>query len=172
MQALFTVAFGVGLGYTIITTILGNFFDIGDTDVSTSFNPLRPAPISAFLIVFGGFGILLYERFGIIVVVLVSAFFGFLISYLIIRFVIMPLHRAQNTSTIERQNLIGIKAIVNEKILQDSFGKISYHVNGSSFSSPAKSENGDEIPLGTDVEIVSIESNTYFVKAIPNQNID
>lgn len=167
MQALFTIAFGVGMGYTIISLILGNLLDMGDLDGSYS-SPLRPAPIAAFLIVFGGVGLIFYETLGLFMVLIISASLGLIISYILIRFVLMPLHRAQNTSTIEKQSLIGLMATVNEKILLNGFGKIAYHVNGSNISSPAKSETGEEIMVGTKVEIVSIDRNTYYVRKVQN----
>ncbi|MCL1996748.1 MAG: hypothetical protein FWG63_11125 [Defluviitaleaceae bacterium] len=163
MQTLFTVAFGVGLGYTVISLVLGNLLDMGDFD-NSAFSPLRPAPISAFLVVFGGVGMLFYESLGFTMVLIISAFLGVVISYLVIRFVLMPLHRAQNTSTVDRQSLVGHHAVVQVKIPQNGFGKISLNVNGSNVSSPAKSEDSNEISTGTTVEIVSIERNIYFVK--------
>ena len=165
MQTLFTIAFGVGLGYTVISLVLGNLLDMGDLD-NSAFSPLRPAPISAFLIVFGGVGLLFYETLGFSMVLIISAALGLVISYGVIRFVLMPLQRAQSTSTVDRYELVGYSAVVREKIPQDGYGKISLNVNGSNFSSPAKSENGEEINTGTNVEIVSIENNTYFVKIV------
>ena len=164
MQTLFTVAFGVGMGYTVISLILGNLLDMGDLD-NSAFSPLRPAPISAFLVVFGGVGMVFYEPLGFTMVLVISVLLGVVISYLITSFVLMPLHRAQNTSTVDRQSLIGHHAVVQVKIPENGFGKISSNVNGSNVSSPAKSEDGSEIPTGTTVEIVSIERNIYFVKS-------
>ena len=163
MQALFTIAFGVGMGYTIIAIMLGNILDMGDFE-GGNFIPLRPAPISAFLIVFGGTGMIFYEQLGFIAVLAISLVFGTVVSLLLIRFVLMPLHRAQSTSTVAKQDLIGTTAIVSKKIIQDSFGKIVYHVNGSNVSSPAKSQTGAEIATGATVEIISIDNHTYIVK--------
>ncbi|MCL1934857.1 MAG: NfeD family protein [Defluviitaleaceae bacterium] len=167
MQALFNIAFGVGMGYTIISLLIGNFLSDCDFSTGNSFVPfLRPAPICAFLIVFGGSGIILYRDMGFAFTVIISLLLALAISYCIIKFILMPLHKAQNTSTINKQELIGKTAVVTSKIFENSFGKISYNVNGNNFSSPAKSENEKEIQQGSNVEIVSIKNHTYFVKQL------
>lgn len=168
MQLLFTVCLGVGIGYTIISFILGNLFNVGDVsgdiDTGSSVSFFKPTSIAAFLTVFGGMGLVFLNSFNFITVVSLSSIFGIFVAYLLHRFVLIPLHNAQNTSTVEKQSLIGSTAKISQKVLQGGFGKITYHVNGSTFSSPAKSEDGNEIPLGTTVEIIYIEKNTYYVK--------
>jgi membrane protein implicated in regulation of membrane protease activity len=165
-QSIFLICFGVGAAYTVLSFLMGNLLDLGDcgeAEIGTA-SFLRPAPIAAFLTVFGGVGLTLYWRFGFIIALAGAIVVGILVAYALIKFILMPLHRAQNTSTVEKQSLIGQIATVNEKIFKDGFGKISYHVNGSTFSSPAKSEDGEEISKGTNVEIVYIEKNTYHVR--------
>lgn len=167
MESVFFITFGVGIGYVVLSFALGNLLDLGDFEGgegSGAFGFLRPAPISAFLIVFGGIGLLFYDRFGFFVALGIAIVAGLCISYFLVKFILMPLHKAQNTSTIEKEQFIGHAATVSSKILKEGFGKISFHVNGSNFTSPAKCVSGDEIPTGKLVEIVYIENNTYFVK--------
>jgi len=167
MEFLFTVCLGVGVGYTIISFLMGNLLSIGDfsgdTNVGTV-SPLRPAPIAAFLTVFGGMGLIFSDSFGSIIAIIVASMLGVLTSFIIHRFILIPLHRAQNTSTVEQQSLIGHVATVSEKIFEGGYGKITYYVNGNTLSAPAKSESGGEISTGTHVEILHIEENTYYVK--------
>ena len=165
MQSIFTITFGVGLGYTVISLLLGNLLDMGDFE-GGNFIPLRPAPIAAFLSVFGGTGMIFYEHFGFVIVLSIAGLIGFSVSFLLIRLVLIPLGRAQSTSTVSQEELIGITAVVNQKIMENSFGKIAYHVNGSNISSPAKSLDGNEIPVGEKVEIVSIDKNVYYVQIV------
>lgn len=168
MQLLFSVCLGVGVGYTILSFILGNLFSIGDFsgdfEMGSNISPIKPAPIAAFLTVFGGVGLIFINTFKFITVLSIASTLGVLVGYLIYRFILIPLHKAQNTSTVEKQSLIGHEATVTNKILQGSYGKITYHVNGSTLSSPAKSEDGNEISVGTTVEIIYIEHNTYYVR--------
>jgi membrane protein implicated in regulation of membrane protease activity len=65
---------------------------------------------------------------------------------------------------VEVQELIGHTARVSEKIFQGGYGQIIYNVNGSTYNSPAKAEDGGEIESNTAVEIVYIQDSTYYVK--------
>lgn len=167
MQFIFTVCLGVGVGYTVISFMLGNLLSLGDFggDADVSVSPMRPAPIAAFLTVFGGTGLIFVESSNYIVAVSTASILGILTAFVIYRFILIPLHKAQNTSTVEKQSLIGHIATVTEKIFEGQYGKITYYVNGNTLSSPAKSEDGDEIAVGTSVEIMHIEKNTYYVKS-------
>ncbi|MDR2899529.1 MAG: hypothetical protein LBU94_04375 [Clostridiales bacterium] len=179
MLLLFKVCFGVGIGYTVLAFLLGeviHFGDFGGSDGDLDFDldshvpgdagsisPLKPACIAAFITVFGGCGILFLPRFGGLLAVMMASLLGAIVAFLIFRFIIVPLNRAQNTSAVEKQSLIGSNAVVTERIPQGHFGKITYFVNGNTYSAPAKSEDGNEIARNSNVEITHIEKNTYFV---------
>lgn len=189
MLLLFKICFGVGIGYTVLAFLLGEVLDLGDfgseidadfdldfdldIDIDTDFDistgsgpgvsPLKPACIAAFITVFGGSGILLLPHFSHLLTVFLAGLLGLMVAFLLYRFIIVPLHKAQNTSAVEKQSLIGSNAKVTEKIPQGQFGKITYYVNGNTYSAPAKSSDGNEIPRNTDVQIVHIDRNTYFV---------
>ena len=169
MNIFFWVAFGVGVGYTVIAFLMGSFLDVADletdVDFSGSVSPLKPSVIAAFVTVLGGSGLLL-QMTGLTAFYALPAagLCGAFVAYLMYRFVVVPLSRAQNTSAVEIQSLIGHTATVTEKIFQGGYGQIAYAENGNSYNSPAKSFDGNEIPRGSDVEIMSIEDNTYFVR--------
>ena len=165
METVFTVLLGVGVGYTVIGLLLGEIIGHGDTDV-TSLSPFKPAVIAAFITVFGGAGLLLLRVVPVGTAVPLSGLISTAVAYALYRLVIVPLSRAQNTTAIERQSLIGHIANVTEKIPQGQYGKITYVVNDSTYTAPARSMDGDEIVRNTPVEIVSIENNTYFVRSI------
>ena len=202
MLLLFQVCFGVGVGYAVISFFLGELlpaigfdsgadldadFDFGvdfdsgfdvdtDADFSTAggntVTPLKPVCIAAFICVFGGSGIIFLPRFGPVLALMMAATAGLLIAWMLFKFLLVPLHNAQNTSTVEKQSLIGSRAVVTEKIPQGQFGKITYYVNGNIYSAPAKSESGNEIGRNANVEITHIERNTYFVsEAIATKHI-
>jgi membrane protein implicated in regulation of membrane protease activity len=90
-----------------------------------SVSPLKPACIAAFITVFGGAGMLALPVFGSLFSLMLSSLLGLIVAFLIYRFVIVPLHKAQNTSAVEKQSLIGQNATVTEKIPQGQFGKIT-----------------------------------------------
>jgi len=161
---MYLIFFGVGAGFVIISFLLGA---IADSD-SGPLAIFQPKLIAVFLTVTGGIGMLLSARlentFSGPIVFTISVFSGLAIAALINRLVIIPLHRAQNTSAHDKQATIGTWAKVISPIPQGGYGKISYNISGSTVTSPAKSEDGGEIKNGESVAIVYIEGNTYFVK--------
>lgn len=166
---LFYVCFGVGIVYTIISFLLGQLFDFFDFDgnfeMGSNISPLKPAIIASFVTVFGGVGIILMRKnISFFSSLSFATIIAFIIAFIIYRYIIVNLYKAQNTSAVERQKLIGSKAKVTLTIRQGGYGKITYFVNGNTYNSPAKAENGGEIIVGKEVEIVYISKNTYFVK--------
>ncbi|MCL2616393.1 MAG: NfeD family protein [Defluviitaleaceae bacterium] len=161
LNLVFFVCFGVGVGFVVISFLIG---EIGGESFSAGASFLTPSVIASFLMVFGGVGLIAQHRTVEVVAIGVSALAALAVSYLFFRFVIIPLRRAQNTSTVEKQSLIGRDATVVEFIPQGRFGKIALSVNGSKLSGPAKSEDGNEIARNQTVEIVYIDKNTYHVR--------
>lgn len=166
---LFWACFGVGVMYTVISFCLGQLFDFldfdGNVELGSNISPLKPIVIAAFITVFGGAGIILMKSNLSFIISLAIAFsIASTISYIIYRFIIINLYKAQNTSAIEIQKLIGHKAKVTLAIPKDGYGKITYIVNGNTYNSPAKSDDGNEINTGKSVKIVYINNNTYYVK--------
>jgi membrane protein implicated in regulation of membrane protease activity len=161
------VCFGVGVGYTVIAFLLGealDAFNFGSDFGTGSLGFLKPAVIAAFITVFGGTGLLLLRFSDTFWVLSLAATLAAAVAYVLYRFVIIPLNKAQNTSAVEIQSLIGHKAKVSEKIFQGGFGQISYSVNASIYNSPAKAEDGGEINRGEPVEIIYIQDSVYYVR--------
>lgn len=161
---MYFVFFGVGVGFIVISFLLGGFTDTE----GGSFTFLKPILIAVFLTVAGGLGLLLTPRFygsvGSVIVLAISILGGFLIATLLNFFIIKPLYRSQNTSTFYKQDTIGHIATVTSRIPPGGYGKISFTISGSVVTSPAKSEDGGEINGGESVEITQIEGSTCFVK--------
>ncbi|MDR3239672.1 MAG: hypothetical protein LBT44_06245 [Clostridiales bacterium] len=163
------ICFGVGTGYAIISFLLGEIIHIFDFDAEIDLfgglvSPFKPSVIAAFVTVFGGVGLILSGRLGIFTALGLAALSGMAVSFLMYRYIIVPLYRAQNTSAIEKQGFIGLPAKVTERIPQGQYGKITYYANGNTYSAPAKSQDGSEIGRNEPVVIVCIEKNTYYVE--------
>ena len=164
MNVFFFICLGVGAGFVVISALLGQIGGLVDID-GAAVSPFKPILIAFFLTVFGGLGLIFLPRFPLAwMTVGVAATGGLALSYLIFRFVVVPLHRWQNTSTHERQSIIGVTAKVASHIPQGGYGKITYTYEDKIMSGPAKSEDGNEIPTNTVVEVVYIEKNTYHVR--------
>ncbi len=174
---IFQISFFVGVGLTLISLVFGNLldllhFDTPDIDVDLDgggggilFSPLV---IVIFLTVFGGIGMILSKSstISIGILIIIASGLGITISYIIDRFVIRALKKAQNTSAPEEDELIGLAAKVNETILENGFGEITYFIHGNSFVAPAKSVNSIQIKKGCEVSICWIKEHIFYVTPI------
>ncbi|AOT71027.1 NfeD family protein [Geosporobacter ferrireducens] len=176
MTSFFYILFGVGALYTIVTFLLGQLLDFMDFDADFDdeglFNmhvsPFKPMIIAAFLTSFGGFGLIFQHKkdwhsMQIITAALLAAL---AIAAVLYYFVLVPLHRVQNTSAVEQKNLIGQRAKVTLSIKEKKFGKISYTVGGNIYSAPAKALGDKEFIAGEEVIIIDIQKNVFFVDKI------
>jgi len=176
MVRIFYICFGVGVGFTVLSFVVGQLFDFmgldGITDLELDgdwfgfgISPLKPVVLAAFVIVFGGVGIILTNKeFPLYVTIGISLGCGVLVSALLYRFIIVPLHKAQNTSVVSQQSLIGYVAKVTLGMSQENMGRISYIVHGNTYSAPAKSYQGESLEKGDEVIITDIYNNIFYVK--------
>ncbi|MDR2167033.1 MAG: NfeD family protein [Clostridiales bacterium] len=165
MGTLFFIALGVGAGFVVLTLVLGQAFGAFSIDFDTGgASPFKPIFIALFLTAFGGLGLIFYPWTGPWLAAVIGAVGGFGLTYVILRYILIPLKRWQNTTTHEKQSMVGKTAKVTESILQGGYGKITYTVNDKIVSGPAKSEDGTPIERNTEVDIIYIERNTYFVR--------
>ena len=150
----------VGAGFVVLSLIFGELFELD----GVGFVFLRPKVIALALTVTGGVGLLLAPSMGSYLAFPISAACGLVAGFLLYRFVMVPLLRLQHTSAHYKQSLIGSEATVVLAIPQGGYGKIRYTVNGSIVTSPARTEDGSEIKKDTNVVVVSIKNNAYYVK--------
>ncbi len=174
MLTVFQVCFFVGIGLMLLSLIFGNIFEIIgidgldlDFDIGLGiFIPISPILLIFFVTVFGGVGWLIWYVFpelSVILIVLFALAAGIAMSTLMNLFVIRPLKKAQNTSTPDLEDLMGLPATVTETILENGFGEISYVINGNSYTSPAKGIHGEAFKAGQEVVICWITDYIFYV---------
>lgn len=130
-------------------------------------SPLKPIVVTTFITVFGGIGMICtINGLSQLAAVLVALASGTVAAFLLYRFIITPLYRAQNTSAISQKRLIGALGKVTLPIAGSLFGKISYTMGGNTYSAPARSIDGENIERGIPVVIINIEKNIFYVKRI------
>jgi len=167
---MYVIFFGIGVGFVVLSLLIGALVDIEGGPLAF----LQPKLIAVFLTVTGGVGMILSARwdsfFSAPIVLVISVSIGVVIAGLIHRFIIIPLHKAQNTSAHDKQATIGITAKVISPIPEGGYGKIRYSISGSFVTSPAKCEDGGEVKNGENVDIIYIEGGTYYVRRQVNAN--
>jgi len=140
----------------------------GDTETAElPVSPLKPIIITTFITVFGGVGMICtQDNVPKAMSLITAAASGTAAAFLLHRFVVIPLYRAQNTSAVSQKRLKGALAKVTLPIRDGLFGKINYTVGGNTYSAPARSIDGGDIERGVPVVIINIEKNTFYVKEI------
>lgn len=178
MLTVFQVCFFVGVGLILLSLIFGSFFEaIGIDGLDLDFDvfgvdlflPVNPVLYILFATVFGGVGWILTDSKRVIPMVLVtviSLLIAFTVSGLVNSLVIRPLKKAQNTSTPDSEELVGIRGVVSEIIYENGFGEISYVIHGNSYTAPAKATNNEGIARGQEIAICWIENHVFYVTPI------
>lgn len=193
MAQIYNIIFWVGVIYTVVTFLLGGImglFDLDihiDTHIDTNLDthidiphidlggagptftvfPLKPITIVSFLTVFGGVGII-GSKYNIspVLLFIIAMVSGLTVAFILYKFVVIPLYKAQNTSAVSRKSLIGTKAVVITPIYENGFGTISYVVNGSKCNAPAQHVAKKAIKQGEEVIIYEIKDNVFYVEPL------
>lgn len=129
---------------------------------------LNPIVAVSFLTVFGGMGIMGVNHFkwNSIVIFIVAAASGVIVSALLYNFVAKPIYRSENTSDVPRGALIGTLGEVTTDILSNGFGTIQYTVNSIRFTAPAKHIEESAVKQGEKVVICKIEDNIFYISEV------
>jgi membrane-bound ClpP family serine protease len=192
LEQVYTIVFWVGVIYTVVTFLMGGLLGLVhldghvDTHVDTHFDvqcdthidgpgvsptftifPLKPITIVSFLTVFGGIGMMGTQKgLNTVLLFVMALASGLITGFILYKFVVVPLYKAQNTSAFSRKSLIGTKAKVISAILEDGYGMISYVVNGKRYNAPAQHISKQEIAQGEEVSIYEIKNNTFYVQPL------
>jgi membrane-bound ClpP family serine protease len=192
MEQVYSIVFWVGVIYTVVTFLMGGLLGLAhldghvDTHVDTHLDthidthigghgvsptftvfPLKPITIVSFLTVFGGVGMIgTHNKFNAVLLFIISIAAGFITAFILYRFIVAPLYKAQNTSAFSRKKLIGMQAKVISPILEEGFGTIAYTVNGKKYNAPAQHVGRKSVAQGEEVIIYEINNNTFYVQPI------
>ena len=195
MGYVYTVIFLVGVIYTVVTFLMGGLLGLAhidghfDTHVDAGFHghldthidthidtgasptfavfPIKPITVVTFLTVFGGIGVIgTKEGINPIILPILAALAGLIVSFILYRFIVVPLYKAQNTSAVTQDKLIGLKAMVISPILAEGFGTIAYEVNGRKCNAPAQHVGKKAVAQGEEVIIYEIKNNVFYVEPL------
>jgi membrane-bound ClpP family serine protease len=139
----------------------------GGTSPTFAVFPIKPITVVTFLTVFGGVG-MIGTRNGVNAVILsvLAALAGLFVAFILYRFIVIPLYKAQNTSAVSQDKLIGVKAMVISPILEEGFGTIAYVVNGRKCNAPAQHVGKKAVSQGEEVIIYEIKNNVFYVEPL------
>jgi len=129
---------------------------------------INPLVAVSFLTIFGGLGILGTEYFKwvAVLVFLVSLSSATIVSYLLYRFIAIPLYKSENSTDVSRDDLVSTPAEVISPIIKGGFGEIKYVVNDIRYTGPAMHVDGEPVEQGKRVVIYKFENNVFYVSEI------
>ena len=183
----YLLCFGLGFMFTLISAVMGHFFDAhaGDTDgdigtgghAGAGFDQagmpgisiFSPTVIASFVTAFGAFG-MIFSKIPLTERPLVSAPLALLSGLLIASGVFVVFNKLFNKTQASSEGhvaeLVGATATVITPIPQNGVGEIAYVQGGSRYSAPARSESGAAIPNGMPVTIYRIVGTQFYVVPI------
>ncbi len=183
----YSVCFGVGLLFAIVSAFLGHLFGGHDVDAHAEvgtgghaeagfqdtgmpgLSPFSPTTITAFITAFGGLG-MIFTKIEATKSPWVSAPLALLGALLIAAAVVWlfgtVFHKVDASSESRVATLVGMTATVITPIPANSVGEIAYVQAGSRYTAPARTEGGAAIATGQAVKIVRIVGTQFYVTPI------
>ncbi|HOS73652.1 MAG TPA: NfeD family protein [Verrucomicrobiota bacterium] len=178
----YSVCFGAGLLFAVVSALLGHLFgghDV-DADVGTGghaeagfqdagvpgLSPFSPTTITAFITAFGGLG-MIFARVEATRSPWVSAPLALLGALAIAAGVVWLFgtifHKVDASSESRVATLVGMSATVITPIPAGGVGEIAYVQAGSRYTAPARTESGVPVASGQAVKIVRIVGTQFYV---------
>lgn len=187
---IFSICFGVGFVFTIISAILGHEFgghvdmhvhaDVGHAhtgchaeDTGSSSMPglsfLSPTVIASFLTGVGGFGMVLakIDATKPLWISLPLSVIGGLLIAAAVFFVFNAIFKLiQGSSESHVASLIGKSATIITPIPAGGVGEIAYVQGGTRYTAPARTSAEEPLPQGKTVYIVRIDGTQFYVATV------
>jgi hypothetical protein len=181
----YSICFGVGLLFAIISAFVGHLFGGHDAhvDVGTGghaeagfedtgmpgLSPFSPTTVSSFITAFGACGLIL-SRIEATKSPWISAPLATLGGLLIAGGVVLLFgtifHKTQSSSESKVGLLVGMSGTIITPIPANGVGEIAYVQGGSRYTAPARNERGAPVPSGQTVKIVRIVGSQFYVSPI------
>jgi membrane protein implicated in regulation of membrane protease activity len=182
--------FAFGFFFSLVTVVtghlhfgfgdhdLGNFADVGDTSHAMGgdapaadgghhgVSPFNFATLAAFLAMFGGTGYLVtrFYRMWFVSTLMMAVFAGVAGGSLIYLFLSKVLMRSREDLDPADYEMCGVLGKVTGTIRSGGIGEILFSQEGTRRAAPARSENGDAIPNGTEVVVTRFENGVAYVR--------
>lgn len=128
-------------------------------------SPINFGTIAAFLAWFGGSGYLLtrYSTFWLLTGFGLAVLFGFVGASVVFAFLLKLASREENLDPLDYE-MVGVLGHVVSGIRAGGTGEIVYAQEGTRHAAGARSEDGREIPKGTEVVVTRYEKGLAYVR--------
>jgi membrane-bound ClpP family serine protease len=182
---IYSICFGVGLLFAVISAFLGHLFgghdiDAGHIDVGTGghaeagfqdtglpgLSPFSPTTITSFITAFGALGLILsrieatrspWISAPLATLGAAGAAFGVMMLFGFL------FHKTQSSSEAHIGALVGVTGTIITPIPSNGVGEIAYIQGGSRYTAPARDERGAPVSNGQTVKVVRIVGSQFYV---------
>jgi membrane protein implicated in regulation of membrane protease activity len=179
----YLICLGSGLVFTVLSAVAGHFAGhIGHVDGSgghaetgadgsdsPGISVFSPTVLSAFVMAFGGFGIIFHEiptTSSPYASAPLAALGGLGTATVLVLVLRQLFRKTQSSSEGKVAGLIGQAATVISPIPANGVGEIAYVQAGTRYSAPAREESGMAVANGQAVQITRIVANQFYVKLV------
>lgn len=183
---IYSIIFGVGLVFTLVSAVLGHFFGGGHevhTDIGTGghaeagfqdagmpgMSPFSPTIIASFVTAMGGLG-MIFSSVHATEKVWISAPLAILGGLFIAGGVFFMFEtffrKLQSSSESHVAALLGQTATIITPIPASGVGEIAYVQAGTRYTAPAREERGAAVASGQAVKIVRIVGTQFYVRQL------
>ncbi len=181
----YSICFGVGLLFAIISAFIGHLFGGHDahTEIGTGghaesgfqdtgmpgLSPFSPTTISSFITAFGAFGLILSRieaTHNPWVSAPLATVGGVVIAALVVVLFGTIFHKTQSSSESRVATLVGMTGTIITPIPANGVGELAYVQNGTRYTAPARNERGAPVANGQTVRIVRIVGSQFYVAPI------
>src|SRR6266571_1620885 len=177
----YLVCLGAGLVFTLVSAIAGHLFggheghlggsgghaEAGaDTSDMPGVSAFSPTVLAAFVMAFGGFGIIFHQipatRSPWLSAPL-AVLGGSLTASGLLWLLRQLFSRTQSSSESKVASLSGLVATIVSPIPENGVGEIAYVQAGTRYTAPARAENGLSIAAGESVTITRVTGSQFYV---------
>jgi len=184
IELIYVVCLCLGLGFAVLSGIMAGAFsgtaeahvDVGGSHVDMGhgveghvhFPLLSPVTISMFVATFGGLGLLFMKVLGwptaghVTASIVGAGAVAFAVAWLLYK----VFQATSAGAPPDAAEAIGREAEVTVPIPHQGLGEIAFTVGETRLTSPAKTEDGKELPAQTPVRIIRQVGTTYLVRKL------
>ncbi len=147
----------VGGGHAPLTPKVGGRAGVGPVNVGT---------VAAFLAWFGGVGYLLahYSSIWIYGALAIAACFGFCGAAILFFFLTRVLMRRDESLDPADYDMVGVLGKITGSIRASGTGEMMFSQAGARKAAPVRSEDGEAIPIGSEVIVTKYERGVAYVR--------
>jgi hypothetical protein len=181
----YSICFGVGLVFTLVSAFIGHFFGGHDIhhDVGTAGHaeagyeqtgmpgiaPFSPTTIASFITAMGGLGMIFSSipaTRSVWVSAPLSLLGGFIIAAGVFWLFETIFYKTQCSSESRVGTLLGQTATIITPIPVNGVGEIAYVQAGTRYTAPARDERGAAVASGQTVKIVRVVGTQFYTQSI------